>query len=229
MVAVFHGEWVRAVFLYTLSSIQGEPYVYRNTLPFSPKPLPIGSLLTLPPPAAPYPCRVEVRKRGVVLGIDMGVVTFLDGWLHYEGLRTSFSLRKADVSAHSEDRLELLEGGWIVFGPQDTLAAGEFTEVGLAARFRANLASWMRSDSAEGEPILPPITAHSTGIARARSAFVADMVFAIVVLSLAATYSSSFWTCVVAIFSGLEIVLRLRDLRRIARLSRSSPRVAAVE
>lgn len=50
-----------------------------------------------PSPVAQFAVRVGLRQRGVEYGTDQGFLSFVDGWLHFDGLRTSFSLKAADV------------------------------------------------------------------------------------------------------------------------------------
>ena len=65
---------------------------------------PSPKLLALAPDPAPgesFPVRVVLRRSGKPL-IDDALLTFVDGWLHVEGLRTSFSLRACDVGELTE-------------------------------------------------------------------------------------------------------------------------------
>ena len=99
---------------------------------------------------------VRAHAVGHRLGRDVGIATFVDGWLHFEGRRTSFSLRRSDVDRQLGGRLRLSEGGEVEFEPQDDLVASGLLERNLAARFQADLNRWMRDDPPLGESILPP-------------------------------------------------------------------------
>ena len=51
----------------------------------------------------------------VVTGIDQGIASFVEGWMHVEGLRSSFSLRPVDTtrigfSQRGFDRFDLPGG-----------------------------------------------------------------------------------------------------------------------
>lgn len=121
-----------------------------------PRPRPIEPLLTLPPPATAYPCDVDVLRDDVVIGTDRGFVTFLDGWLHFEGFRTTFSLSRADARGRQKNRVELVKGGV------------EFRPNGPASPFSSALDRWYRIDSAaRGISVLPPQDVHPSGVAHA--------------------------------------------------------------
>lgn len=191
---------------------------------FVPKSLPIGHLLSLPSPATPYPCRVEIEKGATTLGVDAGLVTFVEGWLHFKGGHTAFSVRRLDVIRRRDDRLKFAEGGSVVFDPQDWLIAEGLAEEDLAKRFRASLKSWMRSDSPEGESILPPSSPHVSGVIRAGVAFVTSSVATSLLLA-SIIWVVGRWTSGALLLSlpfvyGLLIaaanVVRLRRLERLA-------------
>ncbi len=124
----------------------------------------LGALRTLPPPGPAFDCwlKIERGSENVVTGMDEGVVTFVDGWLHYAGLRTDFSLRAADVRGLGEDGP----------GPRMLLqdVTVEFVAISLLQRAEFERATklWYRSSAAEGEsPTLPPRGVHPSGVARA--------------------------------------------------------------
>ena len=51
-----------------------------------------------PSPGHAFRGQVEISRGGVWLGEDAVVATFVDGWLHVEGLRTGFALRSEDLA-----------------------------------------------------------------------------------------------------------------------------------
>lgn len=188
----------------------------------TPRSLPVRDLVTLPPPATPYPCRVEVYRNGTLLGTDEAIVTFLDGWLHVEGRRTSFALRGADVFRRTGLRLDLVEGGLVEFAPQDWLVVGGHTETDLADRFRTAIGEWAREAAPPGESILPPATAHPTGAVRAWGKL---GVCLLLVAFLAAIFGASGALAPVA----LAALQALADLRRVHRLALPAKALPAVE
>jgi hypothetical protein len=49
-----------------------------------------------------YPMVVILKRNGLLIGGDEGVIVFNDGWMVYQGFRTYFSIRARDISAWRE-------------------------------------------------------------------------------------------------------------------------------
>lgn len=120
------------------------------------------SLATIPAPGPSFACRLAIERgaENAVVGIDEGMVTFVDGWLYYTGLRTEFSIRAKDVRGFGDPSTgpRLLLGETTVdLRPQEPDEAPALLR---AARF------WYHSSATlEAEPILPPREVHATGFA----------------------------------------------------------------
>ncbi len=214
VICFVRGQIVPGFFLFSLSSIPAylvRPFwLGRRSLNAR-----VTPLLTLPAPDTPYPCHVEIFRRGFLLGKDQGVVTFVDGWLHYEGLRTSFSLQRTAVSSRDGNRLELAEGGTIHFYPQDDLIAIDLAESNLKARFGGYLGSWMKSDAPAGESLLPPAAIHASGMVHAWTEFAVASVALAVVLQLLLLYLPALgWPLFAASPFFIGFLKSMRSLRR---------------
>lgn len=116
----------------------------------------VTPLMTLPLPAPAFPCDVEIGNRDGAFGIDRGVVTFIDGWLHFEGHRTTFSLSRDDAKGRAENVLTLRDGEVLRFFPDEANGFGNAID------------RWFRiAPSAQGISILPPTSIHPSGRVRA--------------------------------------------------------------
>lgn len=226
VVALFRGQWTMALTLGAVPSLFGllkRPFwINRRSLNAH-----ITPLLTLPAPDTPFPCQVEIYRDGMLLGKDQGVATFVDNWLHYEGFRTSFSLRATDVEKEQERMLTLNEGGQLLFHPENGMAAAGFREMHLRTRFDANLASWLRSEAPEGVSVLPPLKIHASGTARAWLNLVSSLLlFAIAAALLGALTTLSTGVLLAAsplLFGVLGSLARLRRASREIEHARSLP------
>lgn len=182
----------------------------------------VEPLLTLPPPAAAFPCGVEVSRGGRVVGVDRGAVTFLEGWLQYEGFRTSFSLSRADVVRRDQNGITLTEGG-VSFVPDPHVEKA----------FSTALDRWYRLDpAAKGISILPPVQVHPTAFARARmdalTAAFKVVQAAAVALAITAYFHSSFFLLVL-LGGPLEFLGALSSLARLRRMAKRDRRALGGE
>lgn len=66
----------------------------------------VAALMDLPPSDDQYPVDLKLTRNGVTFGTDTGVVSFNDGWLTYQGLRTEFAVQAQHVSATASKRRE---------------------------------------------------------------------------------------------------------------------------
>ena len=140
----------------------------------------VSALGASPAPGAAFACRVEIRREGTVYGIDEGVLTFVDGWLHFIGQRTDFAFTSRETRALAvlTDGCALgLFGETLIFSPSGVWGAFYCRQDGDAAReaLTKALRVWRNAtDVPGGDPVFPPRGAHSSGLAQAwRDAFAA--------------------------------------------------------
>lgn len=180
----------------------------------------LAPLATVPSPGSSFACRLDVWHNDVLLGTDEGVVTLLDGWLHYMGHRTEFAFRPSDATGSGGRGMSPA----VLFGDERVEFAPLYaTEpptrpADLQSGFFETFNHWLRTTPAvEGEPILPPQSVHATGQARARRAILKVFAFylaAVPVLLL--LFHAGAW--IVFAFGGVdtEPFWRLRRLRRLS-------------
>ena len=104
----------------------------------------LHALAPSPAPVEAFPVAFELAYQGVVTGRDEGIASFVDGWLHVEGLRTGFSLRPLDATRvgampHGAEAFDLPGGQRITLRPfgsaSDRATFGETVRVcGTASR-----------------------------------------------------------------------------------------------
>lgn len=181
-VLAWRGEWS---YVWVLLALQiGARLLLR------PRSHPIDDFLTLPPPSMPFPCNVAIKSGAAPLGFDRGIVTFVDGWLVFDGRRTSFSLCRNDVRKRDRDDL-YLEDVTVCFVPEDEVASGDFHAKGLKSQFSTTLDNWYRIErSVSGKSVLPPRTLHIGGVVRIYE----DLLYC--TLFLGATIGLSIWLSV---------------------------------
>ena len=167
-----------------------------------------------PAPGAFHSTSMRIALRTQDLGMDRGNVAFNDGWLLFEGERTSFALKRDDlVEVHRVGdgrRLDLRSGHRL-----------RFREVEEA--LRADLDRWIAGARVPGLSRLPPTDVHPER--RARPMALAELVSAgllggVVALSLTTLPWSSHPRTTVSILTvgttlslGLALVARSRTRR----------------
>lgn len=189
------------------------------------RPRSVTPILTLPLAAPTYACTILAKREGTTVGVDRGVVTFIEGWLHYEGFRTTFSLSRRDVAARKENTLTFEDESGVEFLPDDALHAAGVERTGRQAAFARDLDAWYRLErAAEGLSILPPVELHPSAVARAWVDFAAASVKALGI-SAALLYAvlAFHFSVFVFVFGGVggtaDAILQLRRIRRFARES----------
>jgi hypothetical protein len=126
-------------------------------------------LVTIPPPGPAFACRMSIERgnENTVTGIDEGIATFVDGWLHYAGLRTEFSFRAKDVrgfGAPTNNPRFRLDGVLVELSARNVYDVKDLLDV--AQR-------WYEFSQAEGtEPLMPPQAVHLSATAKAWLDFV---------------------------------------------------------
>lgn len=213
VVFLFRGELLPAAISFGITAVLPRLRMRRKS---------VVDLLTVPLPAPAFPGTVEITSDGAMIGWDRGVVTFLDGWLYFEGRRTSFSLSRSDVRQRRQNEIEL-DGSGVRFFPDDAFSAGPLRESGLQARFAAELDRWYRIDSAvKGISILPPNTLHRSGVVRAWADVVASIFQFAVTGAVFWAFAAAFHSIVVCFvfgFSG-DFVGSVMNFRKVRRLRR---------
>ena len=184
------------------------------------RPRSVESLLTLPAPVPSFVCDLDIRRAGTTIGIDRGVVSFVDGWLHFEGRRTSFAVKREDLKARESEKIELTDGTELLFRSQ--------VENGLLHPsrwvFGVSLEAWARKGSAEGESLLPPTAPHPSALYRASR----DLLFAALgVIALAwGGWAFGPFALVVLLFgftgSMIDAVVEYKAQRRLEKEERRS-------
>lgn len=109
-----------------------------------------AALAPIPSPEVAYPATVLFLTDDRHQGRDRGMIVFFDGWMHFEGHRTHFSLRTVDLrDAHPDaGDIEI-----VLKGDAQSIIV-PFPTRSLQRRFYA----WYRSSAwTEGEPTLPPL------------------------------------------------------------------------
>lgn len=128
----------------------------------------VEKLLDDPPTVPQLPVRITLWSGDWAIGKDEGVVSFCDGWMHYQGLRTSFSLHRSNVARHPES-------GWALGAPfrfayelQDrhrTLQVQPLNALGSKSRlqwdeFHRLFWYWDKTEEdLNGSPVYPPTMA----------------------------------------------------------------------
>ena len=129
------------------------------------------SVATLPLPDETYLVRVTTLSKGIVMGYDDAVASFVDGWLHVEGVRTSFSLRAADghskYATYSPTLRVAFDDGGSVRIERVPPHEGTTEARSSAAAFYASSKRWFDTPSPKGgESIFPPLEAQPTVVVR---------------------------------------------------------------
>ncbi|RYG25158.1 hypothetical protein EON82_08145 [bacterium] len=169
-----------------------------------------------------FPVTIQVSRKGRRIGRENGWVAFVDGWLVYEGLRTSFSLRTCDVSSRYEF------GGYLFLKEHDGTVVRmflltDFMQTSRPGRWRDRrrmreaFEEWRNTSSPVGEPVLPPreVSLRTQGEVIGERGTIA---FALVFFGLLAGVQSPHFVGVGVLLLGLmlaaDVTFRTRRLRR---------------
>ena len=105
-----------------------------------------------------FPTEVSVRRRGVLLGQDQGTISFVDGWLYFEGLHTQFSFRESDVLKMKKGRNRTYS---LLFEERAMIVV----RADRAESFACALINWRTSRLVpEGSAQFPPILPHHSAL-----------------------------------------------------------------
>ncbi len=136
-------------------------------------------LFDIPRAENQFPVRISLLGSGTSLGSDEGVISFVDGWLHYQGLKTSFSLKPNSVEHDSTPFTRHgLQGLFISKGQAQQFETHTLTyslesfvcslrivpfdrvqgiEIPLRDRFNAEIRAWKEGKiPLDGESLMPP-------------------------------------------------------------------------
>jgi hypothetical protein len=144
----------------------------------------LAALAPSPAPAECFPVEFAISHRDVCTGSDQGIASFVDGWLHVEGLRTSFSLRPVDISKPrplpDRDALDIPGGQQVELRSLGPTQEDRDT-------FRETLRVWYRFPFGlpSGEPLLPPLAVHPSAATGPLNTLLTHAVFTVPVVALA--------------------------------------------
>lgn len=197
---------------------------------------PSARVLEMKDPSSPVPCfpvDLQLMRQKRVYGEDHGIVSFVDGWLVYEGEDCSFSVKVEDVKLQVAvtarvDSLGFLSLRWGDLTEQTMIrlrpkglksrAKDRWGDSVLRSDLYVALKDWLRVKAeADGVSLFPPVVPHPTTLVNAR---ISDR---LVVWGLAGTpilCSFGFWVShipgfVVGIFFSIVIgVLKIYDRLR---------------
>ncbi len=113
----------------------------------------LAALLPEPAPKGQFRATISYHRDRMITGRDEMALTFVDGWLYAEGLRSNFSLRAEDISKlrTGSDRTGML---WLVDG-------SELRILGMSDEGRVALERWYRAKlPVLGVSTFPPHLVH---------------------------------------------------------------------
>lgn len=181
----------------------------------------VAKLGASPAPGEEFRVDFSLKSSGICTGHDRGIATFVDGWLHVEGLHTTFSLRPVDLTGGVGTTLLLSDGQQIRLRSM----AGDL-------RFEETLRKWRHFpfELPVGEPVLPPLKIHGSAL---RTPLTNLVSYAAVVVAQGALItwfllSSTSMAFGLPVLLGAEIYFavllagEIRDLKKLHRLDRQA-------
>jgi hypothetical protein len=108
----------------------------------------VKDLLDLPATSSAFPVSIVLSFRSIDYGSDVGIVTFVGEWLHFEGIACSFSLKSTELVSDSAVCFE---------GPAGQSRVN-FSCESDRKQFSKEFLAWAWLRSTDGESPLPPIT-----------------------------------------------------------------------
>lgn len=221
--AVFTNRFVLGVVLIPLGSVLVGGFAQAQRRRVSSR---VAALAPSPAPTETFPVESSFFYGTDCTGRDQGMASVVDGWLHVEGLRTSYSLRPIDTT-----RIGALPSGADVF----ELPGGQRIEIrslGSAsdrATFGETIRIWHRFTfgSVAGEPTLPPIEVHATALVRPLSMLVVGLAACLGLLGVGLYMIAHGAYLVPPVVGGLFFVVRdceraVETIRRLARIDRQA-------
>jgi len=156
------------------------------------------NLLDYPSQVPQLPVRVLLSRDDMTIGQDDGVVSFCDGWLHYQGLRTSFSLHRSNVAMFpSANRAagSHVQLTYDLQGHRQRLTVFPYNEmsdrVAQWDEFQRHFWNWNKTHlDLDGQPVFPPVAADPSYVHRREMGLLAlCFVSAILFAPAAATFA----------------------------------------
>ena len=192
--------------------------------------LPSGlvALAPHPAPVEAFPVEVLLSQGDVATGRDKGIASFVEGWLHVEGLRASFSFRPVDTarigfSKGGFDRFDLPGGQSIEIRPLAASASDRAT-------FQETVRVWYRFPAfPTGEPLLPPEAVHPSAASGPLTTLAVHLLFLIPTVAFFLFFAH--WQATAQLLPILIVPTMIafrgafvaaRDLRRLAAFRRRS-------
>jgi len=189
------------------------PAIILHVRPDEP-PKDLTPLATVPPPGPSFAVSLEIWREDAMFGQDEGIVTFVDGWLHFVGRRTEFSLRRAGAQRLDDRRTIVFADESLTFEARD----GD-------AEFGRALSVWHRATPVPvGESVLPPREVHPSGLARAWRTLVVPFTILVPAFVLVSLFIPIHFLFIGFLGAPGLSWMRLRTLRRRAREERRALR-----
>ena len=174
----------------------------------------VDALATEPPPGPAFVVGLEVGREIWTLGKDVGVLTFVDGWIHFAGRRTEFAVRPADVGDAR------LDDGRIVARDE----TGTFVHFALEkGQTERALAAWRSLAPVAGEPLLPPGGVHPSGVAASLLGAARIASFVLVILALLLSFAP-WWAALALVWALVGRASFWRGVGSLRELGRESRR-----
>lgn len=130
----------------------------------------LDSMLDDPPPAYRCLTGIEYWRQGTRIGSDVMALSFTEGWLYAEGVRSTFAVRASDIPTlrppmEHKGTFGLADGTFIVVLNEDEA-------------FRNWLWRWHTQGAVSpGEPIFPPARVHPQEVAKKAALTMSTSIF----------------------------------------------------
>jgi hypothetical protein len=148
----------------------------------------LADLLDLPPVCPQFPVELSYRSTAALYGKDQGIVSLFDGWMHFQGRRTSWSLSTKELKKHRWSRRSGNSGllasvktsavfhtfRWndgkeervVVMFPMNKI---EGLGGGLRKKFEQAIEPWFNAPAVSSDTLLWPPTLAAPGLVRRRA------------------------------------------------------------
>lgn len=117
----------------------------------------LDELLDVPSRVEHYAVHVQYMAGTYEYGSDTGVVCFSEGWMHFQGMRTTWSIQRWHVRASPYDTLELGREARLLSVKLHPYDAFGTSKSGLRLRFHAELEKWYGRQPEFAPAVWPPL------------------------------------------------------------------------